>query len=423
MRRVLIIIVLHLVIINVSGQVPQKGFNMMAHPAGSSYTHLYNQFHYVAVLFDSILQRGYNTSDIWLRPRGGSGSQKHDISMWTDSLCFLWGQLQSIYNFKAVFVINYNRPVAEEIDLFNKFQSFGLTHHAIEYGNEFYLNKFFLGDTLHASGTVTPVTAFMTVEKYQLMTDDFIAAFETFALPHLLIFAPAFKGTPAIQARYIDWNSKMSQFICSHIHSNLHGTLHVYSPSHDFSADTIGNIKNLLPQGRSLHVTEYGFKNDDGSGNEHLTPEQLAIEEAIHAQRILEQLSDEDVMYSHQLFNNYLLPGALNAWINYNGITPKGFALLNLLFPYIYNSVQNRCHRERILIKPNPTSGYFSIELIQPEKTQVSLYNSNGKKINIVPVTTENMLSIDASHLSNGLYFLQINTKHENYVERVVLMR
>ncbi len=77
-------------------------------------------------------------------------------------------------------------------------------------------------------------------------------------------------------------------------------------------------------------------------------------------------------------------------------------------FSYNNNAVSlNDYELNNITIIPNPNSGLFSIETSMPIKS-IQLYDINGKIVYSNNTTNNNQ--VDASHLTNGIYFIKIES-------------
>jgi len=52
----------------------------------------------------------------------------------------------------------------------------------------------------------------------------------------------------------------------------------------------------------------------------------------------------------------------------------------------------------------------------------IKIYNSIGQQINYISNKEKNSLQFDLTHLSKGLYFIQIKTKQEIIIEKILLI-
>jgi hypothetical protein len=60
-----------------------------------------------------------------------------------------------------------------------------------------------------------------------------------------------------------------------------------------------------------------------------------------------------------------------------------------------------------LLVYPNPAGGHFSIGWLGKDALSVTILNRVGQEVGSMTITKQNP-TIDASALSNGLYFLKI---------------
>ena len=147
----------------------QLGFNLLGHPnVGKGklldFSTLDKQFFRVAGICDVYHSKGLKTQDLWFRIRGGNGSQKFGMDMWTDKLIDTWSKLQSTYGFKVIYTVNYND--VNDYEVYQKIFS-KIKIHAIEMGNEQYLPKFTKLARQDKTGVVTKLTEKQPVDMVQ----------------------------------------------------------------------------------------------------------------------------------------------------------------------------------------------------------------------------------------------------------------
>jgi len=76
--------------------------------------------------------------------------------------------------------------------------------------------------------------------------------------------------------------------------------------------------------------------------------------------------------------------------------------------------------KKKIKIYPNPTTGILLID--GANNAGIKIYNSIGQQINYISNKEKNSLQFDLTHLSKGLYFIQIKTKQEIIIEKILLI-
>jgi hypothetical protein len=74
-----------------------------------------------------------------------------------------------------------------------------------------------------------------------------------------------------------------------------------------------------------------------------------------------------------------------------------------------------------IEIHPNPTDGMLNVHAnFDLSTSKISLCNTFGKKIEISPNISGPTVTVAISHLSSGIYFLEVDTASEKYIFRIV---
>lgn len=292
----------------------QLGFNLLGHPnVGKGkvldFSTLSKQFYRVSEICNIYHSKGKDTNNLWFRIRGGNGSQKFGLDMWTDKLIDTWSKLQSTYGFKVIYTVNYND--VNDYEVYQKIAS-KIKIHAIELGNEQYLPKFTKLASQDKTGVVTKRTEKMSVEKYIGFTRGYLVEYSKEKLPIFIQFAPEGKGV----LYYKFWNDKIVKFMKETTiyygeRFDLNACVHCYG--NDYPYTILSNIKEKI-NGKRLFVTEYG-----------------AVDEVKHANKIKERLGENDCMMSHELYNDYKA-GEGVSWFNDNGLTIKGTELIKTLF-------------------------------------------------------------------------------------------
>lgn len=75
-----------------------------------------------------------------------------------------------------------------------------------------------------------------------------------------------------------------------------------------------------------------------------------------------------------------------------------------------------------IIIYPNPASKYISIKTPPKTKHRMMLFSSSGQALNYNTISENQELSIiDVSHLSEGIYFIQLVLDQSSFIERVII--
>jgi len=70
-------------------------------------------------------------------------------------------------------------------------------------------------------------------------------------------------------------------------------------------------------------------------------------------------------------------------------------------------------NNEQIAFYPNPTNGKLTIESKELPIENIEIYNIYGRNVDTLRATSlqDNTISIDISHLANGIYYLKIKEK------------
>jgi hypothetical protein len=76
-------------------------------------------------------------------------------------------------------------------------------------------------------------------------------------------------------------------------------------------------------------------------------------------------------------------------------------------------------HEEGLIIFPNPSKGFFTIQRKEEVKAEVIIYNSIGEKIK-TEIITEQTLKIDLSEFSNGIYLLELKENGKNIKMKLI---
>lgn len=287
------------------------GFNLLAHPklikqGKYDLSALEKQLFKVAEVCDTYHTKGHKTSDLWFRIRGGNGSQRFGLEIFSDKILDMWSKLQQTYRFNVIYGVNFNDVM--DYMVYEKIAS-KIKVHAIEMGNENYLPKFRKTAVEDKTGVVTKRTEKMSVEKYLQLMQGYLVEYHKTVLPIFVQIAPEGKNDGEY---YKNWNKTILKFIKTNTVFNLNACMHCYDST--FPYELISKIKVNIGN-KSLFVTEYGAEKNNGK----------------HAQKIRERLGENDAMFSHELFNDYE-GGEAVAWFNEQGLTDKGKELIKTLF-------------------------------------------------------------------------------------------
>ena len=86
-------------------------------------------------------------------------------------------------------------------------------------------------------------------------------------------------------------------------------------------------------------------------------------------------------------------------------------------------SVENEQNTDIVEIKayPNPVSSVLNINAANNINSgDIFIYNILGQKINIKANSTANLISLDFSSLTQGIYLLVVKNDHLNFVTKVI---
>lgn len=262
-----------------------------------------------------------------LRIPGGTRSQKDFAADWPDHKMELWTDLQKKYGYRMVYVVNGNDTPANQLKLIRRWQDHGAEFVFLEMMTEYYLPKF-SKPMLHKP----EVTRRVTPEIY---TEEILPAFyhhlDSLDLPYYLIFAPA--KVKAGMEIYGDWNAKMLTYVeRESVNRELGAVLHLYRKDLEKAYDygQIGRLRDRLPKGTPIAVTEFGVLVDNIGMEDHAI---LSVE---HADAIASELREGDFLMDQVLFHDYPRNLRGNTNPRFGGITPKGekmVAYFNSLYP------------------------------------------------------------------------------------------
>jgi hypothetical protein len=248
-----------------------------------------------------------------IRITGGTRSQTDYPSSWSDAQINGWIALQQKYGFRFVYVVNGNDTPASQAAFIQKWINAGADFAFIEMMNEYYLNKFRIGDT-----TFDEVTRRVTATDY---VDEILPAFlpvlKPLGLPFFVILAPAKSGAA------VEWNGTVINALNTRFAQERFGvTIHLYVPKGtSIDYQQIDQLRTVLPANTPIAVTEAGAQN-------YVDADEFAAASQAHLLAIAERLKPGDYLMEQILYKG--IETGLEGSIDPNGITAKGRAVLDL---------------------------------------------------------------------------------------------
>jgi len=302
-----------------TAELPFIGFNCKA-----SYQTT-EQVVYADSLFSTMTPEAL--ANMVLRIPGGTRSQKDFAVDWPDHRMQLWTQLQGKYGYKMAYVVNGNDTPANQLALIRRWQKNRAEFVFLEMMTEYYLPKF-AKPKLHKEEVTRRVTPELYTER---ILPAFYQKLDSLNLPYFLIFAPA-KLAAGVEV-YGEWNAKMMTYVHREYRNREIGAvLHLYRKDLDepYDYDQVTRLRERMPKGMPIAVTEFGVLVDD------ISPEEHAVLSVEHAAGITAELRRGDFLLDQVLFHDY--PRNLRADANprMGGITPKGRMMVeyfNTLYP------------------------------------------------------------------------------------------
>lgn len=83
------------------------------------------------------------------------------------------------------------------------------------------------------------------------------------------------------------------------------------------------------------------------------------------------------------------------------------------------NSVRSLTEENSMIVKPNPTSGIFTVEIFKDE-SEITLVNILGETIDVRTNINKGMVEFDLSNYENGVYFLNIGNGNSSQNFKVI---
>ena len=266
-------------------------------------------------------------SKLVIRVAGGTRSQRTFIDDWTDEKVSLWANLQKKHGIHLGYTVNGNDTPINQVRVIQKFTDAGAQFDFLEMMTEYYLPKFRLGKTDRPE-----VTEAVTVESY---LDDILPRFwkelDALELPYYLIYAPLKPhGSDKQQEYNTNWNRVMNEALNGRYSDrDLHAVLHLYKQGpQPYDYDQINRLREALPQGRHIAVTEAGVIDKE------LTYAQIAPQIREHYTEIFKRLGAGDFLLDQVLYSDYAKDNTatLNShFADQGGLTPKGAMVVKFI--------------------------------------------------------------------------------------------
>ncbi len=273
----------------------------------------------------SELRARENAHRLVLRVDGGTRSQRTYPADWTDEMLQEWVSIQQEFGCKFILNPNFNDTPQSQFALYQRWRAAGAEFFLVELMNEPYLPKFRRAhdhpQNIRARRVeVTPVTEFMTPQKYIELATGFVRAFRGEGIPFAAALAPERDGNPG--RIYAAWNNAVIEELNKH--ANIHATLHLYQrPGETLDLEQIDRIKQRIGA-KHLYITEAGVLGYTVSYDDFIEMEVSLLA------GIMDRLEPEDLLLSQVLYNDYRRTYEASFHPNWSGITPKGAAILDL---------------------------------------------------------------------------------------------
>jgi hypothetical protein len=261
-----------------------------------------------------------------VRVTAGTLSQLTFDKDWTSGMIQKWVGLQKRQGIRFIYVVNGNDTPSNQAAIIQKWLDAGAHFDFLEMMNEYYLPKYAKGDVSHRE-----VREKISPEKY---VDEILPAFwndlDRFGLPYYLIFAPSKPGHKNSNDHLEHWNEVMENAMKNKYPGRqLNATIHLYvrggADLDDFDYGQIDRVRNMMPAGRHIAVTEAGVI-DPG-----LTYQQAGEAALTHYRQILKHLHAGDYLLDQVLYNASRKDNTAALNPASNGETLKGKAVLQFI--------------------------------------------------------------------------------------------
>lgn len=284
------------------------------------------QVGYADVFFSEI--PGWITPNLAVRVTGGTASQESYLDDWTDETIAAWAGLQESHHLRFIYVVNGNDTPANQRDVIQKWLDAGVQFDFLEMMNEYYLPKYAFGRT-----DLPEVSQQVTPERYASeILPAFWAELDRFALPYAIIFAPVRSNTGQANENMAHWNDVMLHSVIeAYPERDIDATLHLYTDGDtgSFDYDQIERLRQALPAGRHIAITEAGVIN---KGLDYAEAGELAAE---HYQNIVNLLQTGDYLLDQVLYNASRNNNTADLNPEFSGITPKGQRILQFIVDWL----------------------------------------------------------------------------------------
>ena len=236
--------------------------------------------------------------EIWLRVQGGTISQKEYESDWQDGHIQAWADLYAANpTVKLVFVANLNDTAENSLKLYNRFLAKGCKFEFIELGNEQYLSKYRLSKDLPE---VTLKTREMSPEKYLALCQEFLPKFNGSTI--VVQLAP--NKNKNIDEYYNHWNRTILN--ATNQIPEINYSMHIYANA-GFRWELVEEVQEVI-KSKFLAVTEFGAADAADGEQDNLTEEQFIAMTQVVAERLSEELREQDIVFDQVLWNPWSVP-------------------------------------------------------------------------------------------------------------------
>ena len=89
----------------------------------------------------------------------------------------------------------------------------------------------------------------------------------------------------------------------------------------------------------------------------------------------------------------------------------------DIIFPCSSFTIVEETIDENVVIYPNPTKDFINIKVKDFSVETIEIYNNAGVKV----LETDFMNRLDISHLSPGLYIVNLIYKNKNHIKKMVI--
>lgn len=255
-----------------------------------------------------------------VRVSGGTLSQRQVPADWTDADISAWIALQGSYGFGLVYVVNGNDTPESQAQFVEKWLDMGARFSFIEMMNEYYLSKYKAGDT-SKPGVTREVTYTTYVED---LLPAFIGPLAEFNVPLFLICAPM-KGKQKVDGYNELWNAAVIEVLNADVYKVPLGvSIHLYFDGGEFDYEQLTRLRENLPKGMPIAVTESGLATRDTYNYD----EAGALITG-HYRSIASKLQPGDYLFDHVLYNNYKRDFNATLHPYFKGLSPKGTYVVN----------------------------------------------------------------------------------------------